>query len=160
MNSSKDPAHDSIDSTMDLSSLSAALGIDLSSFSNQTGINLAAPNASLPIGWVRVPDAISYPENIDHIAFANLPVLLPDQLCDYCHSIPFDVLGFHRRIRTEDFDGKFPADREFVQVLMSTKTCFFCQKIALLFQSWKQQESPANIQAWMCHHQHEASLVA
>jgi hypothetical protein len=121
--------------TVDISSLTAALGVDLGS------LNLATPGAAGNMGWARVPDAVSFPEDIDQVDFENLPVLAGENLCDYCDSIPFQVLGLHGKIRMEDFDSKFPRERHFAAVLATMRSCFFCQKIALLSHSWKLQKA-------------------
>jgi hypothetical protein len=93
------------------------------------------------VARVQVPDPQSYPEELEAQAFSNLPSPNSEQLCEYCSSIPFELLGIHQKIRCDAFEGRFSRERPFAHLLQNTKTCFFCQKIALHFQNLRGQKA-------------------
>jgi hypothetical protein len=70
----------------------------------------------------------------------SLGELFPHELCNYCSSIPFNLLGFHGKIRMEELDKHFPQDdRPLTGVFKNLNRCFFYQKIALIFQGFNRQ---------------------
>ena len=53
---------------------------------------------------------------------------------------PIPTTRVLERVRMEELDRKFPrTDMLFIHVLKNTKTCFFCQKMAELFQNLAQE---------------------
>jgi hypothetical protein len=96
------------------------------------------PIERLNIVQINIPDEQAYTEGFETLSLAKL---YPHELCKHCSSIPFNLLGFHGKIRMEELDKHFPQkDRPLAYVFKNLNKCFFCQKIALIFQDFNRQK--------------------
>jgi hypothetical protein len=84
-----------------------------------------------------LPDEEEYKEVFETVSLIDLQ---PHEICDYCQSIPFDLLGFHGKILMEELDRLFPGERPLQQVFSNLNKCFFCQKTAMIFQRFNREK--------------------
>jgi hypothetical protein len=67
-----------------------------------------------------LPDEEEYKEVFETVSLIDLQ---PHEICDYCQSIPFDLLGFHGKILMEELDRLFPGLQQLEQVLLLPEDC-------------------------------------
>lgn len=82
-------------------------------------------------------DEQKYKEELETLSLRDLQ---PHEICDYCQCIPFDSLGFHGKTFTEELERRFPGERPLQQVFNNLNTCFFCRKVAVIFQRFNRDK--------------------
>ena len=96
------------------------------------------PKGTVDIVQVSIPGAQNLLDSSNDDSLLNVATLSTSQLCDFCFSIPFKYIGFHESFQKEDFLRRLGHNKErpFPEVLKNKDSCFFCQKLLLLFRDW------------------------